>query len=514
MPISTPDALWSSPVARRLRPVAVEIDGVGRRIGRDPVLDGVDLAIPAGCPRPGGGASIRRLPRSSCGSWPASPVPSAARSSSRGSFRETSIAEGWARRVGYVGSDPGIPPWMTPSESLELAARLAGIDGPQRERLIDESLLHFQLGAIRDRPLRHAGRIVAERTALAAALLPDPEVLLLDEPLRRPRPAGSASLPAHPRRAPDGAHRQPVPGAGGRPRGTRGPDPRRRIALHAPIDELDAQRLPLSLRGMTALADLAMVGRPSRGGRPAHRCVAAERRRLVILGVHVVRQLWIQLQAARPAGPAPAAAIAAVIVASQIGADAGRVTLAIGFAVAAVLSAALVGTGFAEEIRSGAAAWLVVRAVPRTALIGRGWSSRPWRSWRLRPGRHPRRPGHCPAAVGLARSAGHRDQRGGDRGPGHATLRRRAGHRGRRPGRVTAIATIVGAAVLAVVFLLLGQAAVHPASGYWLVAGAVPADRPITIGLQAIGLCLALAAWPGSSPPAVLRGATSDREPG
>ena len=33
-----------------------------------------------------------------------------------------------------------------------------------------------------------------------------------------------------------------------------------RMALHAPIAELDAQRLPLSLRGMTALADLAMVG--------------------------------------------------------------------------------------------------------------------------------------------------------------------------------------------------------------------------------------------------------------
>jgi len=28
------------------------------------------------------------------------------------------------------------------------------------------------------------------------------------------------------------------------------------VALHAPIGELDAQGLPLSLRGLTALADL------------------------------------------------------------------------------------------------------------------------------------------------------------------------------------------------------------------------------------------------------------------
>jgi hypothetical protein len=33
-----------------------------------------------------------------------------------------------------------------------------------------------------------------------------------------------------------------------------------RMALHAPISELDSQRLPLSLRGMTALADLTLVG--------------------------------------------------------------------------------------------------------------------------------------------------------------------------------------------------------------------------------------------------------------
>jgi ABC-type multidrug transport system ATPase subunit len=33
-----------------------------------------------------------------------------------------------------------------------------------------------------------------------------------------------------------------------------------RVALYAPIEELDAQRLPLSLRGLTALADLAMIG--------------------------------------------------------------------------------------------------------------------------------------------------------------------------------------------------------------------------------------------------------------
>jgi hypothetical protein len=50
------------------------------------------------------------------------------------------------------------------------------------------------------------------------------------------------------------------------------------------------------------------------------------------------------------------------------------------------------------------------------------------------------------------------------------------------------------AGLAAVPLVLLGGAAVHPASGYWLVAGLGPVDRPITVGLQSIGLCLAVAA--------------------
>ncbi len=182
-----------------------------------------------------------------------------------GLHREASIPEGWARRVGFVGSDPGIPPWMTPAESLELAARLAGIDGPQRERLIDDALLRFQLGAMRDRPLRHLGRIVAERTALAAAVLPDPEVLLLDEPLRAHPPPDRMRLLQIPgeRRTVLIASRYPAQEGGIVDRVVLIRDGR--IVLHAPIEELEAHRLPLSLRGMTALADLAMVGQISGG---------------------------------------------------------------------------------------------------------------------------------------------------------------------------------------------------------------------------------------------------------
>jgi ABC-2 type transport system ATP-binding protein len=259
MPISTPDALWSSPVARRLRPVAVEVSGLVRRVGGQTLLDGFDLAIPAGARvlvasvEPEAASLLLRIMAGVA-------HPDRGSVLLAGLVREASIPEGWARRVGYVGSDPGIPLWMTPAESLELAARLAGMDGPQRERQIEESLQRFQLGAIRDRPLRHAGRVIAERTALAAALLPDPEVLLLDEPLRAHAPPDRLRLLRirGERRTVLIASRYPAQEGGIVDRVVLIRDGR--MALHAPISELDSQRLPLSLRGLTALADLTLVG--------------------------------------------------------------------------------------------------------------------------------------------------------------------------------------------------------------------------------------------------------------
>jgi len=46
---------------------------------------------------------------------------------------------------------------------------------------------------------------------------------------------------------------------------------------------------------------------------------------------------------------------------------------------------------------------------------------------------------------------------------------------------------------VALPLVVLGDTAIHAASGYWLVAGVVPGDRPIAVGLQAIGLCMAVA---------------------
>jgi hypothetical protein len=214
-----------------------------------------------------------------------------------------------------------------------------------------------------------------------------------------------------------------------------------------------------------------------------------------VILTHVARQLWIQLRLLGMLALPAIAAVIAVIVDGQSGSrEASRIALAVGFAMAAVLSAVLVGTGFAVEIRSGAAAWLVVRAVPRTALIGAWWSLPALAvlvafvlagilAGLALPLALVQAPDPVAIAVTLVAAAA-------PALPLSAAALAIAVH---APVRVTAAAIIGLAAILALPIVLLGDAAVHPASGYWLVAGMVPADRPITVGLQATGLCLALA---------------------
>lgn len=213
------------------------------------------------------------------------------------------------------------------------------------------------------------------------------------------------------------------------------------------------------------------------------------------LPVHVARQLWIQLRLLGLLVLPSAAAIVAVTIEGQAGPGAARVALGVGFAVAAVLSAALVGTGFAEEIGSGAAAWLIVRAVSRNAVIG-AWLGLPMAVIMFAyvlagilaglaiPPSLERSPDPLSVAVAVVASAA----------PAFVLSAASLAIAVHATGRITALATVGGAAILAVPLVLLGTSVVHPASGFWLAAGMAPAGQPITVGLEAIGLCLLLTA--------------------
>ena len=94
-------------------------------------------------------------------------------------------SDGWARRTAYLGAQPGIYEWMTPREALTLAARLLALDRATAARRFEEVTGRARIPAASlDRAIRRGSADIAQRTGYAAALLGDPEVLLLDEPLR------------------------------------------------------------------------------------------------------------------------------------------------------------------------------------------------------------------------------------------------------------------------------------------------------------------------------------------
>jgi ABC-type multidrug transport system ATPase subunit len=253
---STPDALWASRSVDTLKPAAVVCEGVSRRQRGQPLLDDLTMVVDVGArllvvSRPEQSASMLLRILASLSRMRSGIVRLA------GVARPDSSAAGWARRVGYVGPEAGIYPWMTPREVLDLAGRIAEYDPADIQRRIDGVAERYRIGTHLDQPIRRGGEPLAQRVALASAMLSEPEVLLLDEPLRALDPEERARLLTIPgsRRTVVIASRYPASEAGlvdqvaflseGR------------LVIHAPIEELDRRGLALSQRGIDALIEVS-----------------------------------------------------------------------------------------------------------------------------------------------------------------------------------------------------------------------------------------------------------------
>lgn len=86
------------------------------------------------------------------------------------------------RRIGYVPEEPNLYPHLTGREHLQLVARLRGLSGRMLDAKVDELLRLVGLWEDRHSSLAAYSKGMRQKILLIAALLHNPELLILDEP--------------------------------------------------------------------------------------------------------------------------------------------------------------------------------------------------------------------------------------------------------------------------------------------------------------------------------------------
>jgi ABC-2 type transport system ATP-binding protein len=94
------------------------------------------------------------------------------------------------RRIGYLPENPYFYDYLTAEELLTYFARLFGYQPPERNTRVAALLDRAGIGAERRLQLRKFSKGMIQRVGIAQALLNDPEVIFLDEPMSGLDPLG------------------------------------------------------------------------------------------------------------------------------------------------------------------------------------------------------------------------------------------------------------------------------------------------------------------------------------
>ena len=100
------------------------------------------------------------------------------------------------RRIGYLPENPYFYDHLTAEELLDYYGRLFGMPAAERRRRVSGTLDRLGIGAERRLQLRKFSKGMLQRVGLAQAILNDPELLFLDEPMSGLDPLGRRDVRA------------------------------------------------------------------------------------------------------------------------------------------------------------------------------------------------------------------------------------------------------------------------------------------------------------------------------
>jgi len=170
----------AAPAAAGLAALAVRLAGLRKRFGRRTALAGVDLVLEGpqlvGVVGPDGAGKTTLL-RSIAGLLEVE-----AREATVLGVDLRGDVRGLKRRLGYVPQGFALNRDLTVFENLRFTARLHRLPTAFFARRADELLERTALAPFRDRPAGALSGGMKQKLAVANALLPEPDLMLLDEP--------------------------------------------------------------------------------------------------------------------------------------------------------------------------------------------------------------------------------------------------------------------------------------------------------------------------------------------